>query len=65
MIETAKVLDNLDEILSLKGLDAIHVGPSDLSHSLGCQPVFDDVEPEAQLAIEHLVERAPASSVRK
>ena len=63
MIETAQALDNLDAILSVKGLDAIYIGPSDLSLSLGCKPVFDDVEPPVQQAIEHIVARAKAHGV--
>jgi 4-hydroxy-2-oxoheptanedioate aldolase len=63
MIETAQALDNLDEILSVEGLDAIYIGPSDLSLSLGCKPVFDDVDPKAQQAIEHIVARAKAHGV--
>ena len=63
MIETAQALDNLDAILSVEGLDAIYIGPSDLSLSLGCKPVFDDVEPKAQAAIEHIVARAKAHGV--
>jgi 4-hydroxy-2-oxoheptanedioate aldolase len=46
MIETAQALDNLDAILSVEGLDAIYIGPSDLSLALGCKPVFDDVDPK-------------------
>ena len=38
MIETQEALDNLDEILSTPGLDAIYVGPSDLAISLGEAP---------------------------
>ena len=63
MIETAKAVDNLDEILSVEGLDAIYIGPSDLSLSLGCRPVLDDVEPKAQQAIEHILARARAHGV--
>ncbi len=63
MIETAQALDNLDEILSVEGLDAIYIGPSDLSLSLGCKPVFDDVDPKAQQAIEHIMARAKAHGV--
>ncbi len=47
MIETAQALDNLDDILSVEGLDAIYIGPSDLSLSLGCTPTFDDLDPKA------------------
>ncbi|WP_280155335.1 aldolase/citrate lyase family protein [Piscinibacter sp. XHJ-5] len=60
MIETAQALDNLDAILSVEGLDAIYVGPSDLSLALGCKPSFDDVEPPVAQAIEHILERATA-----
>ena len=63
MIETAQALDNLDSILSVEGLDAIYIGPSDLSLSLGCKPVFDDLDPPAQQAIEHIVARAKAHGV--
>jgi 4-hydroxy-2-oxoheptanedioate aldolase len=63
MIETAQALDNLEGILSVEGLDAIYIGPSDLSLSLGCRPVFDDVDPKAQQAIEHIVARAQAHGV--
>ena len=63
MIETAQALDNLDAILSVEGLDAIYIGPSDLSLALGCKPVFDDVEPKAAQAIEHIVARAKAHGV--
>ena len=63
MIETAQALDNLDAILSVEGLDAIYIGPSDLSLALGCKPVFDDVEPKVAQAIDHIVERAKAHGV--
>ena len=64
MIETAQALDNLDAILSVEGLDAIYIGPSDLSLSLGCRPVFDDLDPKAAEAIAHIVERAMAHGVK-
>ena len=63
MIETAQALDNLDAILSVEGLDAIYIGPSDLSLALGCRPVFDDVDPAAAEAIAHILERAKAHGV--
>src|SRR4029450_8382737 len=43
MIETGQALDNLDSILSVGGLDAVYIGPSDLSISLGCKPSFDEL----------------------
>jgi 4-hydroxy-2-oxoheptanedioate aldolase len=63
MIETAQALDNLDDILSVEGLDAIYIGPSDLSLSLGCTPTLDDVDPKAAAAIEHILARAKAHGV--
>ncbi len=63
MIETAQALDNLDAILSVEGLDAVYIGPSDLSLALGCRPVFDDVDPPVAQAIEHICERARAHGV--
>ena len=63
MIETAQAVDNLDAILSVEGLDAIYVGPSDLSLTLGCRPVIDDVDPPAAQAIAHIAERAKAHGV--
>lgn len=63
MIETAQALDNLDAILSVEGLDAVYIGPSDLSLSLGCKPTFDDVDPKAAQAIDHVLARAKAHGV--
>jgi 4-hydroxy-2-oxoheptanedioate aldolase len=41
MIETQEAIANLDEICSVKGLDAVYVGPSDLSISHGYPPGGD------------------------
>jgi 4-hydroxy-2-oxoheptanedioate aldolase len=60
MIETRQALDNLDSILSVEGLDAIYIGPSDLSLALGCKPAFEDVEPPVAQAIQHILDRAKA-----
>ena len=64
MIETAQALDNLEGILSVEGLDAIYIGPSDLSLALGCRPVFDDVDPPVAQAMDHILERAKAHGVQ-
>jgi 4-hydroxy-2-oxoheptanedioate aldolase len=49
MIETVDALANLDEILTVPGVDAIYVGPADLGVSLGLSasgnegnPIFDE-----------------------
>jgi len=64
MIETAQALDNLDSILSVEGLDAIYIGPTDLSISLGCKPLMDEPEPRAAQAIDHIIARAKAALER-
>ena len=63
MIETKQALDNLDQILSVEGLDAVYIGPSDLSLALGCKPSFDDPEKPVVEAIDHILERAKAHGV--
>ena len=45
MIETAEALENLDDILTTPGVDAVYVGPADLSLSLGYEPGVDKTEP--------------------
>ena len=63
MIETAAALDHLDDILSVEGLDAVYIGPSDLSLALGCTPTFDDLDPKAAEAVDHILARARAHGV--
>jgi 4-hydroxy-2-oxoheptanedioate aldolase len=43
MIETRQAVEKLDEILSVPGIDAIYVGPADLSITLGLEPRMDNV----------------------
>jgi 2-keto-3-deoxy-L-rhamnonate aldolase RhmA len=54
-IETQTALDNLDDILSVDGIDACYVGPYDLSCSLGfgIPPKWD--EPRYQAAFERVL----------
>lgn len=42
IIETAEGLENIDEIVSVKGLDAIFIGQYDLALSLGVLPQSDE-----------------------
>ncbi len=44
MIETKTALANLDEILSVKGLDGTYIGPTDLSASFGAPPTLDPTD---------------------
>jgi 4-hydroxy-2-oxoheptanedioate aldolase len=56
MIETAEALKNLDDILSTPGVDAIYVGPSDLSLALGCRPRLDQTDAPVVEAQQKIVE---------
>ena len=42
MIETAEAIGNLDAILDVEGIDAVYIGPADLSISLGLPPGVDN-----------------------
>ncbi|SFM87314.1 2,4-dihydroxyhept-2-enedioate aldolase [Izhakiella capsodis] len=54
-IESQEALNNLDEILSVKGIDGLFIGPADLSASLGHPDNAD--HPEVQAAIKQSIER--------
>src|ERR1700757_1098080 len=45
MIETQQGIDNIDEILSVPGINGIYIGPSDMGLSLGLIPTLDREEP--------------------
>ena len=42
MIETRQAVERLDDILSVPGIDAVYVGPADLSITLGLPPRMDN-----------------------
>ena len=44
MIETAAGLANVEQIMAVPGVDAVYVGPADLSLSLGLSPLLDHAE---------------------
>ena len=41
-IESAKALDNLDQLLDVPDIDAVFIGPNDLSINLGCPEDYDN-----------------------
>jgi 4-hydroxy-2-oxoheptanedioate aldolase len=55
MIETRKAMENLDDILSTPGLDAVYVGPADLGLSLGGEPRGDQTDPKIVDAIQTIL----------
>ena len=58
MIETKTAIDNIDDILSVDGIDAIYIGPADLSLSLGATPKFDQDDPIVLENIEYILKKA-------
>ena len=48
MIETKEAVARVDEILSVPGIDAVYVGPADLSVTLGLPPAPDQVAASLQ-----------------
>jgi 4-hydroxy-2-oxoheptanedioate aldolase len=56
MIETQEAIANLDEILSVPGIDAIYVGPADLSLSLGLEPAGNADESVLDEALATIVD---------
>lgn len=63
MIETREALANLDDILSVPGIDGVYVGPSDLGLSLGHEPTLDPTAPEVLAAIATIGARARAAGL--
>ncbi len=67
MIETARAMENLAGIVAVEGVDAVYVGPSDLTLSLHggrLPPGFDREEPEMIAAIRQVLDAAKAAGIR-
>lgn len=58
MIETEEALQNLDEIMSTPGVDAVYIGPSDLAYALGLAPTGDNNEPLHVETVNRIFETA-------
>ena len=67
MVETAEAMQNLEEIVSVPGLDGVYVGPSDLTISMTegrLPPGLDRSEPEMLQAIQRIREACHAAGIR-
>ncbi len=60
-IESVPAMDSLDEILAVDGLDAILIGPHDLSCSLGIPEQYDN--PEFQRSVENIIRKARSRNI--
>jgi 4-hydroxy-2-oxoheptanedioate aldolase len=56
MIETKQAIENLDDILSVPGVDGIYIGPSDLSFALGLPPRMDNEDPLHVQTVDRILE---------
>lgn len=63
MIETREAVENLDEILSVDGVDMVFVGPSDLAISFGLEPMNDNPDPQFQAALLRIIEKCDKHGV--
>jgi 4-hydroxy-2-oxoheptanedioate aldolase len=58
MIETAEALENLEEIVTTPGVDAVYIGPNDLAYALGLVPAGDNDDPRHVETVTHILETA-------
>ena len=58
MIETRQALDNLDAIVGTDGIDAIFVGPYDLSVALSGGKQVDPLSADVEKALDRIVAAA-------
>ena len=63
MIETRSALEQLDDILTVPGLDAVFVGPADLSQALGGPAGTDWTDGPVPAALDTILERCAAHGV--
>jgi 4-hydroxy-2-oxoheptanedioate aldolase len=63
MIETKEALENLEDIVAVPGLDAVYVGPADLSQSLGGPPGADFEDGPVPEALARILEVATQHGV--
>ncbi len=55
MIETRQAVETIDDILSVPGIDAVYVGPADLSVTYGLPPALDQSGDPFQSALKTIV----------
>lgn len=63
MIETQEGLDNVEEIVSTPGLDAVYIGPTDLALSLGLPAVGDTDHPVHAAAVARIHEACQRAGI--
>src|SRR6516225_3113023 len=64
MIETKEGLANLDAICATPGLDAVYIGPADLSFALGLAPRGDNTDPRHLATCDKILEAAHKHGIK-
>jgi 4-hydroxy-2-oxoheptanedioate aldolase len=64
MIETKEGLANLDAICATPGLDAVYIGPADLSFALGMAPRADNPDPLHMATCDKIREAAHKHGIK-
>jgi 4-hydroxy-2-oxoheptanedioate aldolase len=63
MVETARAVDNIDQIASVEGVDAVFIGPADLAITFGMAPAAAPVPGVHADAIEAVRRAASAAGL--
>jgi len=53
-MESARSVENAEELLSVPGIDAVFIGPNDLMASMGMTPAMESDEPQFVQALERI-----------
>src|SRR5262249_54486338 len=64
MIETKEGIANLDAICATPGLDAVYIGPADLSFALGLPPRGDNPDPLHMATCDKILAAAPKAGIK-
>ena len=63
MAEHVDAIANIDDILSVPGIDAVFIGPNDLHASMGLVPAFESENPQFKAAVKKVFASAKAHGV--
>ncbi len=63
MAEDFEFMDNIDELMSVPGIDAINFGPADFALSKNIRVFYDVNQPEVQKAMSEIAERTTKMNI--
>ena len=63
LAEDKEFFENIDDILSVEGLDMINFGPTDLAMSLGLSLLYQMDNPQIQEAFDKLIQKAEGKNI--